>query len=99
MVTKRAQNAHQKSMLRWIERYARTAAVLRLRGNVQRARHFETRLDYLVAEAKRNKLSGAATKREERGQQAATRFVHKAFGYKRARKDTKLIIRALRARS
>src|SRR5271163_1314443 len=100
---KKQLSPHQRTLLRRIEKNARSAAILRLRGNVKRAMVFERKVDGLSAEAERNKLSGAAFRHEVKGQQAAGRLYHKAFGYKRTLKaiprNTKAIIKALRARA
>jgi len=59
-------------------RLARTAVVLRQRGNVDRAMQYERRLDHLFDEAEAQGKSAAVDRAVERGQRAGHRLYHKA---------------------
>ena len=62
-------------LLKRVERIARTAAVLRLRGNIQRAVSYDNKLDRLAEEAE---VLGLDTMdREVRGRQRGDRLYHK----------------------
>jgi hypothetical protein len=97
--SKKKVTGEQKKLLKRIERISRTAAVYRLRGNINHASSLERLVDSLVRSAKHHKLAGAAFLREEKGKAAAQALYHKAWGYKRPSRHTKSIIRALRARA
>lgn len=67
----------EKKLVRRVERIARTAAVLRLRGDVQRASHLDRVIDNLVSEAEVGNFGGAAFEREIKGRQRGDRLYHK----------------------
>ena len=73
----------EKKLVRRVERLARTAAVLRLRGNTQRASHLDRIIDNLVGEAEVGNFGGAAFEREVKGRQRGDRLYHKVVKTKR----------------
>jgi hypothetical protein len=73
----------EKKLVRRIERLARTAAVLRLRGNIVSASYFDRVIDSLVGEAEVGNFGDAAFKREVKGRQRGGRLYHKVVKTKR----------------
>jgi hypothetical protein len=73
----------EKKLVRRVERLARTAAVLRLRGNTMRASHLDRVIDNLVGEAEMGNFGGAAFEREIKGRQRGDRLYHKVVKTKR----------------
>jgi hypothetical protein len=67
------------ALLRRVERIARTAAVLRIRGQVQRAAAYDKKLDGLMDLAEAQRIGGAAFERETRGRQRGGKLYHKVF--------------------
>jgi hypothetical protein len=64
-------------LLKRIERYARTAAALRLRGEIMRAMQYEHEVTMLVNQAWSKGLETKAWMREIKGQRAGARLYKK----------------------
>ncbi len=70
----------KRRALRRIERLARGAALLRLRGDVDGAMRLERRLNSLHSDAEKERFAGAALHAEERGHARAHRLYRKVRG-------------------
>jgi hypothetical protein len=76
MPRKKTRRASKKAkLLKRIERLARTAAVLRLRGNIARAMTYDKQLDGLFDKA--DAMGVDAMENEVRGRQRGDRLYHK----------------------
>lgn len=73
-----------KKLLRTIMRTARTMAVWRFRGNIEKANKYAQKFDRLVRMAKRHGMGDLAVLAEERGWQRGT-AIHRKTGLYRKR--------------
>jgi hypothetical protein len=67
--------SYRASLLHRVERLARTAAALRLHGNIERAMTYDKKLDQLFNEA--DKVGIDVTEHEIKGRQRGDRLYHK----------------------
>lgn len=77
MPHKKRKVGKKAKLLKRVSRLARTAAVLRLRGNIQRANEYERTLDRVMDEAERIGVGDRAMDREMHGRQRGDRLYHK----------------------
>jgi hypothetical protein len=75
---KRKRNTNKRGkLLKRVERLARTAAALRLHGNVDRAMSYDKKLNSVMDEAERLNIADKAFEKETKGTQRGDKLYHK----------------------